>query len=87
MDVLRRYENLRTFENSRGDIVSARYKRLDKSISSELHELNKPMTLDQLSLQYYGTPLMYWLIADYNDFIDPTITLPAGTKLNIPIIQ
>ena len=62
MDVLRRYENLRTFENSRGDIVSARYKRLDKSISSELHELDKPTTLDQLSLQYYVTPLMYWLL-------------------------
>ena len=87
MDVLRRYENLRTFETPRGDIASARYKRLDKSITTELHELDKPMTLDQLSLQYYGTPLMYWLIADYNDIIDPTVTLKTGLKLNIPIIQ
>jgi len=86
MDVLRRYENQRTYENQRGDLVSSRYKRISKDTSYILQELDKPSTFDKLSLQHYGTPLMYWLIADLNDYIDPTVELPTGTKIKIPVV-
>lgn len=86
MDVLRRYNSLRTY-NYRGNEVSARYKRVGKTLSFNLLELDKPSTFDNLSLQFYGTPLMFWLIADFNDFLDPFITLQTGTKVKIPILE
>ena len=87
MDVLRRYEGQRTYEDLKGNSFSGRYKRVSKDLSYTLQELDKPSTFDKLSLQHYGTPLMFWLIADFNDYIDPTVDLPIGTKLRIPVIE
>ena len=35
-------------------------------------------------LNYYGNPLYYWIIADFNNIQDPYIKLEVGQKLNIP---
>lgn len=64
-----------------------RYKRLDKSMASVTIETNRQTTLDLISLQQYGTPLLFWLIADFNDILDPMIDIPKGTNLKIPVID
>lgn len=86
MAILNRYANIPTFEDARGDTYSSRYKRLPKSTAYFILKLDKPTTLDALSVKQYGTPVLFWLIADLNDFIDPTILLPAGSVVKIPQI-
>lgn len=39
--------------------------------------------LDIISYKYYGTPLLYWVIAEVNNISNPTMVEP-GTVLRIP---
>jgi nucleoid-associated protein YgaU len=39
--------------------------------------------LDIISYKYYGTPLLYWIIAEVNNLNNPTLVEP-GTVLRIP---
>ena len=83
MAILSRYNNQSTYEVN-GNIYARRQKRISKDRDYFVLTLDKPATLDLLALQQYGTPLMYWLIADFNDMLDPTVTLQAGSKIKIP---
>lgn len=42
--------------------------------------------LDLISNQYYGTPLLYWVIAVASELEDP-LEVPSGTTLRIPSHQ
>lgn len=42
--------------------------------------------LDLVSYQYYGTPLLYWVIAIASGIDDP-LNVPEGTTLRIPSKQ
>lgn len=83
MAVLSRYANQSTFEIN-GNTYARRQHRLSKDREYYVITLNKPSTFDLLALQQYGSPLMYWMIADFNDYLDPTVTLQAGTEIKIP---
>ena len=39
--------------------------------------------LDIISFRYYGTPLLYWAIAEVNDITNP-LKIEPGTVLRIP---
>lgn len=85
MAMVSRYRDLGTFEVN-GNDYPRRYKRVSKSTASYVITVDTPTTFDLLSLQQYGSPLMFWLIADFNDYIDATVTIPAGTRIKIPRI-
>lgn len=85
MAFVSRYRSLSTYTRNE-DTYARRVKRLSKSLQYIETTTANPTTLDLLSLQFYGTPLMYWAIADFNDYLDPTVTIPAGTTLKIPSI-
>lgn len=40
--------------------------------------------LDSISDNFYGTPLLWWVIARVNNIQDPMVGVPQGTKLLIP---
>ena len=40
--------------------------------------------LDLLANKFYGTPRLWWIIAQANNIGDGTFTIKAGTKLRIP---
>lgn len=96
MDILsnetyRQYSNL-----SRYTLVPIFYNKMDKvyqpgfpmQLSREIVHINHIVypgdTLDSLSLYYYGNPTYYWVIADYNNILDPFEPLTVGEKLQIP---
>ena len=83
MAVLSRYANQSTFEVN-GSVYARRQKRLSKDREYFVITTNSRTTLDVIALQQYGSPLLYWMIADFNDMLDPTVVLPVGTKLKIP---
>ena len=58
--------------------------RLDKSTPSIIHKVKQGDTLDSMSLYYYGNPTYYWIIADYNDILDPFLPLVEGDILKVP---
>ena len=61
--------------------------RLKKNLSVVYHTVKAGDTLDSLSLFYYGNPTYYWIIADYNDILDPFLPLVVDTRLSIPTFQ
>ncbi len=48
------------------------------------HTVIKGDTLDSLSLYYFNSPLYFWIIATFNDILDPYEDLKEGTILKIP---
>lgn len=84
MAVLSRYRSQSTFEDRRGNIYSRRQPRISKDREYFTITIERPTTFDLLALQQYGSPLLYWLIADFNDYLDPDVTLQKGTKIKIP---
>ena len=44
---------------------------LDKNVEYVAHKVTQFDTLDYLSFKYYGRPDLYWVIADFNNIIDP----------------
>ena len=59
---------------------------LDDTTQYVLREVEEGDTPDNLSLKYYGTPLFYWMILDFNRIQDPFEQLEVGSKLKIPVI-
>lgn len=49
-----------------------------------MHKVERGDTLDSVSLYYYNSPLYFWVIADFNDILDPYEDLQEGTMLRIP---
>jgi hypothetical protein len=86
MAVLRRYEGQSTYVGPDGNTYSHRYKRTARGFSYTTIVTTKPTTLDYLSVIHYGTPLLFWAIADVNNYVDPMITIPEGTAVKIPHI-
>lgn len=58
--------------------------QLSRNILHINHLVKAGDTLDNLSLYYYGNPTYYWIIADFNDILDPFKELVVGYKLKIP---
>lgn len=86
MAIIHRYNSTPTYQHD-GDTYSARYKRVYKdSIYTTIVVQGENTTFDKLSLKYYNTPLLYWLIADFNNYLDPDAVIPQGTSLKIPKI-
>lgn len=51
------------------------------------HKLVYGDTLDTLALKYYNNPTFYWIIADFNNILDPFMELPVGYYIRIPTIS
>ena len=84
MALIRRYSGLSTYEDRQGNTLPRRYKRVSKDRDYFVITLEKPSTFDIIALQQYGSPTLYWYLADFNDYIDPTVTLPAKTQIKVP---
>jgi nucleoid-associated protein YgaU len=58
--------------------------KLKKDTSYKAHVVSVGDTLDTLALYYYNNPTYYWIIADFNDIIDPYEKLIVGDIIKIP---
>ena len=75
----------RSYENSEGKRVSARY-TLYKTENFKTIEVENDITLDELSYRYYGTPLYYWVIGEANSIEDPFLKIKKGKNIKIPVL-
>lgn len=59
---------------------------LDDTTSYIIHKVTRGETLDSISLDYYNTPVRWWIIADFNHMHDCFEDLKEGMDLKIPSI-
>lgn len=72
--------------DSSGDLVlglRGHYKHVPRN-SDIIHIVQLGDRLDKLSLQYYGTITLWWLLADINDLSDLLFDLTPGQQLVVP---
>lgn len=60
---------------------------LRDSIVFTLYEVKYGDTYDSIALDFYNTPLYFWVICDFNRIQDPFDTPEPGTRLKIPSIS
>lgn len=82
-----RYHQCNRIKDDEGDEYIESYEGIsipersdDRYHQVEPGEVNR---LDLISYKYYGTPLLYWVIAEASGLDDPQI-VPAGATLRIP---
>lgn len=56
------------------------------AIGDEIYTVTLPMEnrLDKISALFYGTPTLWWAIAQVNNLVDVLLNVPVGTQLRIP---
>ena len=63
-------------------------KNLNTNTDYVLHNLVDSDSLDSLALKYYGRPDLFWVIADFNNFNDPSIKLvDKMSSIKIPSLS
>lgn len=83
-----RYASFPYFYNARDDkYVYGTTAHLSKNVSFVAHKVKQSDTLDSLSFEYYGRPDLYWVIADFNDILDPLAALFGKyATINVPTL-
>ena len=75
----------RSYLNSDNRMVSDRYS-LHTTDDYKLVKLEKNKSLDELSMEYYDTPIYYWIIGEVNNIKDPFLKIKKGVTLKVPIL-
>ena len=75
----------REYQDSEGNRVSDRYS-LYKFSEAKTLVLEKDLTLDEISLMVYSTPLYYWIIGEANNISDPFQKVRKGTHIKVPML-
>lgn len=60
--------------------------QLSENTPFQTYEVRVGDTLDNLALHFYGAPIFYWVIADFNRIRDPFIKLTPGDRIRIPTL-
>lgn len=85
-----RYHKLNRIKDDEGDEYIESYEEMKLPERSDdryhLVEAGEENRLDLISHKYYGTPLLYWVIAEASNLDDPQV-VPAGITLRIPSRQ
>lgn len=82
-----RYRNLKLLTDSDGRTFYETRKniRIRETTRDQVHQISvgEEGRLDLIAYQYYKNPTLWWVIAYFNNIIDP-FEVPAGTVLKIP---
>lgn len=85
-----RYRNLNVFIDDVGDEYLETYSGYEIPITSgdKYHQIEtgEEGRLDLIAYKYYGHPMLYWIIAEANEIIDP-LSITVGDILRIPSTQ
>lgn len=82
-----RYRNLKILSGSDGKSFYETRRNIDirESTNDFVHEvsLGEEGRLDLIAYRYYKNPTLWWVIAYFNNILDP-FEIPAGMVLKIP---
>lgn len=57
---------------------------LSTDTSYSLYEVKQGDSYDSIAYNFYGSPLFYWVICDYNRIFDSLKNPTPGTQLKLP---
>lgn len=60
---------------------------LNTNIGYVLYTVKDGDSWDSISLDYYGSPIYYWIICDFNGILDALEQPIVGTAIKIPAIN
>lgn len=84
-DKISRYSQFPYYRNSiTGEPENGLITWLDDTTPYIEHIVQISDNLDSISLQYYSSPLYYWVICSFNHIDDPFKPLRVGDKIKIP---
>ena len=88
-DYISRYSTFPFYYNTLDDkYIYGLTKALGKNVDSVAHKIKQDDTLDGLSFKYYGRPDLFWIIADFNNIVDPFVKLwGTYSTLKIPSLS
>lgn len=62
-------------------------RNIDQRVEDIYHEILYGDTLQRIAWQVLGDARYWWVVADFNDIIDPFEDLLPGTQLRLPSIS
>ena len=83
--MLNHYNRQRVYQDDSGNLVSSKYQFYSYS-EEKIIILDKELSLDEISYNYYGTPLYYWLIGEANNIKDPFKKIRKGITIKVPVL-
>ncbi len=88
-DYISRYTGVPSYYNINDDReLLGLCKNVKKTASYAVHKVTPDDTLHKLALKYYNNPTYWWIIASYNDILDPFIRLIDRYKtLKVPTLS
>lgn len=87
-DYICRYQAFPYYYNKNDDkYMYGTTAQLDQKTSYVVHIVKQGDTFDSISLQYYNSPLYFWVIMDFNNIQDPFYILNVGQTLKIPTLN
>lgn len=60
---------------------------LNSDVAYVLHTVKTGESFDSIAFDYYGAPVYYWVILDFNRIKDPFMKLEKGMQLKIPAMN
>jgi hypothetical protein len=86
-DYINRYTPFPYYFNSKDNrYIYGTTAHLNQNTGYSLHTVKKNDTLDSIALNYYNSPTLFWVIADFNNIQDPFKELIIGSRLKIPVL-
>lgn len=79
---LSRYGHLPIYADSQGMSYHATGKWL-KDNGTNTYIVKQGDTLEKIAYQQYGSPILWWLVADINRIVDPMQELKEGQRLKL----
>lgn len=83
-----RYKYLYTLLDDCGEVYTETPDKIEVAENSTdtyfIVDTDHENRLDLVSYKFYGTPLLWWVIAEASDIFNPLI-VPVGTVLRVPV--
>lgn len=87
-DYLSRYSNFPYYYNTLDKkYVYGTTTQLHTDTPFVLYKVIPGDTYDSIALEFYNTPLYYWMICDFNQIQDPLDPPIPGTRLKVPTLS
>lgn len=67
--------------------ISGVTSHLNKDCSYMLYKTKQGDTLDTIALDFYNNPTYFWVIADFNNILDPYKEISSGIEIKVPVLN
>ena len=87
-DYFSRYTSFPIYYNKENEkYIYGTTAQINPDTNYSLYKTQRGDTLDSIALNYYNNPTFFWVIARFNNILDPYIKLKENIELKIPVLS